>query len=159
MGDRPRAPHACLLLDRRVRGRWVATGFVAIAAIAAGCRGTEPPSRQVVAVNRQAGTWEGTGNRTIGFVSESGRFDVTWETRNERPAGTGTFRLTVHSAVSGRPIQVLADQRGEGRGRATFADDPRPYNFMVESADLEWSFAVEEMVAVTSPRSPVSGPR
>lgn len=155
MGDRPRAPHARLLLNRRMRGRWIASRFVAIAAIAAGCGGTEPPPRQVVTVNRPAGTWQGTGNRTIGFVSESGRFDVTWETRNERPAGTGTFRLTVHSAVSGRPIQVLADQRGEGRGRASVADDPRPYNFMVESANIEWSFSVEETVGVerTKPSS------
>lgn len=155
MGDRPRAPHACLLLNRRMRGRWIASRFVAIAAIASGCGGTEPPPRQVVTVNRPAGTWQGTGNRTIGFVSESGRFDVTWETRNERPAGTGTFRLTVHSAVSGRPIQVLADQRGEGRGRASVADDPRPYNFMVESANIEWSFSVEETVGVerTKPSS------
>jgi hypothetical protein len=152
VGDRPRASHACLLLNRRMGGRWIASGFVAIAAIAAGCGGTEPPSRQVVTVNRPAGTWQGTGNRTIGFVSESGRFDVTWETRNERPAGTGTFRLTVHSAVSGRPIQVLADQRGEERGRASVADDPRPYNFMVESANIEWSIAVEEIVAVERAR-------
>jgi hypothetical protein len=155
VGDRPRAPRACLLLNRRMRGRWIASGFVAIAAIAPGCGGTEPPPRQVVTVNRPAGTWQGTGNRTIGFISESGRFDVTWETRNERPAGTGTFRLTVHSAVSGRPIQVLADQRGEGRGRASVADDPRPYNFMVESANIEWSFSVEETVGVerTKPSS------
>jgi hypothetical protein len=154
VGDRPRAPHASLRPNRPMRGRWIATGFVAIAAIA-GCGGTESPSRQVVTVNRPAGTWQGTGNRTIGFVSESGRFDVSWETRNERPAGTGTFRLTVHSAVSGRPIQVLADQRGEGRGRASVADDPRPYNFMVESANIEWSFSVEETVGVerTKPSS------
>ena len=157
MGDGSRATHACLALNCWMRGRWIASGFVAMAAIAAGCGKTEPPARQVT-VNRPAGTWEGTGNRTIGFISESGRFDVTWETRNERPAGAGTFRLTVHSAVSGRPIQVLADQRGEQRGRASVADDPRPYNFMVESANIDWSIAVEEIVAADGPPSTVYRP-
>jgi hypothetical protein len=63
----------------------------------------------------------------------------------------------VHSAVSGRPIQVLADHRGEGGGRASFVDDPRPYNFMVESANVEWSFSVEETVGVERPPSTVDG--
>ena len=89
----PRAMYAGVQ-SSRMPGRSMATGLVAIAAIAAGCGGTDPPSRQVVTVNRPAGTWQGNGNRTIGFVSESGRFGVTWETRNERPAGSGTFRLT-----------------------------------------------------------------
>ena len=124
-------------------------GLISATLIAAGCRGpTDTPPREVVAAIRSAGPWEGTGDRTIGFVSDSGRFDVTWESRNESLAGAGTFRLTVHSAVSGRPLQVLVDQRGAGRGRASFSDDPRPYNFMVESANIEWSFSVEETVAV-----------
>jgi hypothetical protein len=140
-----------------MRGHWIASGLVAIAAVTGGCGGTEPARRQVVTVNRPAGPWQGTGNSTIGFVSESGRFEVTWETRHERPPGAGTFRLTVHSAVSGRPIQVLADHQGEGRGRASFADDPRPYNFMVESANVEWSFSVEEIVGIERPPSTVDG--
>lgn len=126
-----------------------------VAAVAAGCRGADTPApRQVVTVHRSEGPWQGSGNRTIGFVSDSGRFQVTWETRTEHAAG-GTFRLTVHSAVSGRPIQVLVDHRGEGRGTASFADDPRPYNFMVESANIEWSFSVEEAVTVDRPPSTV----
>jgi hypothetical protein len=84
---------------------------------------------------------------TIGFVSESGRFRVQWETRNEHSPSSGSFRLTVHSAVSGRPIQVIADHRGAGSGSARVDDDPRPYNFMIESANVDWSFSVEEVVA------------
>jgi hypothetical protein len=140
-----------------MRGYWIACGLVAIAAATGGCGRIEPEQRQVMTLNRPAGPWQGTGNSTIGFVSESGRFEVTWQTRNERPPGAGTFRLTVHSAVSGRPIQVLADHQGEGGGRASFADDPRPYNFMVESANVEWSFSVEEIVGVERPPPTVDG--
>jgi hypothetical protein len=122
--------------------------------LVAACR----PSRDAEApkattVTRPAGAWQGTGNSTIGFVSDSGRFRVDWETRHETRAGAGTFRLTVHSAVSGRPIEEIADHRGEGRGSAEFADAPRVYNFMVESANLEWSFSVHEIVTVTETRS------
>ena len=127
-------------------------GLVGTVAAGSACRSNGSSNREVVTVTRSAGRWQGTGNQTIGFVSDSGRFEVSWETRNERPAGAGTFRLTVHSAVSGRPLQLLVDHRGEGRGRAAFADDPRPYNFMVESAGVEWAFWVEETLAVERPK-------
>ncbi len=102
----------------------------------------------MVTVLRPLGSWQGNGNRTIGIVSDSGRFRIRWETRNEHTPGTGTFRLAIHSAVSGRLIQVVADHRGEGSGGADFEDDPRPYNFMVDSANVEWSFSVQEPVGV-----------
>lgn len=94
---------------------------------------------------RSLGSWDGDGSRTIGFNSESGRFRVTWETRNA--AADSAFRLTVHSAVSGRPIRDIADHRGAGRGVVDVDDDPRPYNFMVDSHGLEWTIGVEEFVA------------
>lgn len=105
-------------------------------------------SDRIVAVTRPAGAWQGQGSRTIGFVSESGRFRIHWETRREQPPGTGTFRLAVHSAVSGRPIDLVADHRGEGRGTFDFSDDPRSYNFMVDSTNVDWSFSVEEILGV-----------
>jgi hypothetical protein len=101
----------------------------------------------MVAATRALGTFHGRGAQTIGVVSESGRLRVTWETRNETSPGTGTFRLALHSAVSGRPIELITDERGVGKGSREVADDPRPYNLMVESANLEWSFSVEEIVA------------
>jgi hypothetical protein len=84
---------------------------------------------------------------TIGLVSDSGRLRISWQATNEDAPGTATFRLTVHSAVSGRPIQVVADHQGVGRGTADFADDPRSYNLMVESAHVDWSITVDEIVA------------
>jgi hypothetical protein len=106
----------------------------------------------MVAVTRPLGTFNGRGDQTIGVVSESGRLHITWETRNEDPPGSGRFRLALHSGVSGRPIELITDERGAGKGTREVADDPRPYNLMVESANLDWSFSVEEIVAAPSAR-------
>ena len=115
------------------------------------CRDTSAPPPAMVSTTRVVGTWTGRGSQTLGFTSESGRFRVTWQTRNEDPPGTGTFRLTAHSAVSGRPIQPITDHRGIGTGSTSVEDDPRPYNLMVESSNVEWTISVEDTVA-TRPR-------
>jgi hypothetical protein len=117
-------------------------------ALACGSPPTSPPV--AVAAVRPLGTWQGTGSRTIGITNESGRFRVKWETK-EGPMSGGSFRLTVHSAVSGRPLQVIVDHRGAGGATVDFADDPRPYNLMVDSAVVEWTISVEEIVAGRAP--------
>jgi hypothetical protein len=115
--------------------------------VASACGGAAPSEKPRVAVVRTLGAWEGRGNQTIGIVSESGRLRVRWETKNESAPGAGSFRLALHSGVSGRPIQLLADSHGVSHGTADVIEDPRPYNFLVESTNLEWSFSVEEIVA------------
>lgn len=54
------------------------------------------------------------------------------------------FRLTFHSAVSGRQLAVITDQRGAGSGEAYIPEEPRPSYMFVESDNLDWSFTVEE---------------
>lgn len=127
--------------------RFPTTLVVAFALSLGACHDAPPPPAPMVATTRALGTWEGRGSQTIGFNSESGRFRVHWQTRNEAPVGGGTFRLTAHSAVSGRPIQPIADSRGVGEGSANVEDDPRPYNLMVESTNVDWTISVEETVA------------
>ena len=125
----------------------IVPALISVTLVTAACRSESgTPSRQAITVTRPAGSWQGRGNMTIGFGSESGRFQVRWETRNEDLPATGTFRLTVHSAVSGRPIQVIADHRGPGSGSARVEDDPRPYNLMVESTNVDWSVSIDEEV-------------
>lgn len=120
--------------------------------ITTGCSTPTPsPPAGHVAITRPLGTFSGRGDHTIGVVSESGWLRVTWTTRNEDGAGNGRFRLALHSGVSGRPIELITDERGPGRGSREVTDDPRPYNFMVESANLDWSFSVEEIVAAPAP--------
>jgi hypothetical protein len=124
--------------------------MVAAAAFAA-CREPAPaPPPRMTTVTRPAVSWQGTGNRTLDFVSESGTFRISWATHGEQPKGSGTFTLTVHSGVSGRPLRQIAVQRGEGNGSTLFEDDPRPYHLMIEAAHLEWSVSVEELVTVPS---------
>jgi hypothetical protein len=124
-----------------------------------GCRRQESlPADERIAVTRPVGSWQGRGNSTIGVNSDTGRFHISWQARNEHPAGSGTFRLAVHSAVSGRPIQLITEQRGEGGGSADFQDDPRPYNLMIDSANLDWSISVDEVVVATRPAIPARNP-
>ena len=123
-----------------------------LALLGVSCGPEAPSPALTVAAARALGTWEGRGNQTIGFTSESGRFTVTWQTRNEHPPGTGTFRLVAHSAVSGRPIQPIADHRGVGSGTTNVDDDPRPYNLMVESSNVDWTISVEDIVAAPARR-------
>ena len=96
------------------------------------------------------GAWEGTGSQTLGLVSQSGKFRIRWQTRAEpgRDPAAGTFTLTVHSGVSGRPLQEVVNHRGPGEGAYNFEDDPRPFNLMVDSDGLVWSITVDETVLV-----------
>ena len=129
---------------RRTR-RYEGLVFVSfVLAFVFGCtRPSEP--QPIVAVTRPVGSWQGRGTATVGDIpSETGRFRITWETSNESPAGAGTFKLTLRSAISGRTIGIVADHRGNGTGTAEFDDGPRTYDFLVESSNIDWKFKVEE---------------
>jgi hypothetical protein len=76
--------------------------------------------------------------------SETGRLRLTWETSNESPAGAGTFKLTLRSAISGRTLAIVADHRGVGTGTAEYDEGPRTYDFLVESTNVDWKFSVVE---------------
>jgi hypothetical protein len=60
--------------------------------------------------------------------------------------------VTIHSAISGRPIGGPIEHRGAGRGVGYVTDDPRVYDAVIESVNVDWSFSVDEgVVGVTSP--------
>jgi len=129
--------------------KWVGMLCAALLCVPA-CRAQqELPAVQQSAkpASRQLGSWKGTGSTTLGFVSESGSFRITWTTRNQDPALPGSFELTLRSGISGRPLRVIAEHRGAGAGSEEFGDDPRIYEFLVESSRIEWSIAVEETFA------------
>jgi hypothetical protein len=116
----------------------------------------EPAVPTFVTTYRQVGTWQGRGPATIGDVMlASGRFRVRWETRDEDSPGQGTFRLTARSAVSGRPLEEIANQRGPGQGSVEIGEeDRRIYDFTVESAHLNWSFSIDDIMTVEAPGRP-----
>lgn len=114
-----------------------------------------PPPQQTAVVGwRSLGSWSGRGStQTESFIVQGSLVRVRWETKNQPSAGTGTFRLTLHSAVSGRSLAVVADHRGAGKGEAYVPEEPRPAYLLVESDQLDWSFTVEEGETGTVPAS------
>ena len=124
--------------------------IAALASVASACGSQSPPAARQVIVWQAVGSWSGHGNsQSESFTSDTGALRVRWETSNETPAQAGAFRLTAHSAISGRPLQLAVDHRGVGRGTSYINEDPRVFYIVVESANLDWSFTVEEAVAGT----------
>lgn len=54
--------------------------------------------------------------------------------------------MTVHSAVSGRPLIVAVEHQGVGHDTALVTDDPRLYHLVIESAGVDWSVSADEAV-------------
>ena len=124
-----------------------------------GCSRTPSQPQPIVAVTRTVGSWQGRGTRTVGDVpSETGRFRIHWQTTNESPPGSGTFKLTLRSAISGRTIGIVADVTGTSEGTADFDEGPRTYDFLVESANVDWRFRVEETSGEFANSSPATVP-
>jgi hypothetical protein len=107
-----------------------------------------PPQHQTVMIWRAVGSWSGHGNtQTESFRGESGALRVRWETANESPAGSGTFRLAAHSAISGRELEQVVDHRGVGSGTGYVGQEPHVFYMVVESDHVDWKFTVDEGIA------------
>ena len=122
---------------------------VIVAALMCGACRPEPKAKdqQTLTGWRPAGAFSGRGNsQTESFNIESGQWRIKWATTNENPPGEGTFRVTVHSAVSGRPMGVAVEHLGTGHGTAYVNEDPRLYHLVIESSNVDWSVAMEEAV-------------
>ena len=136
-------------------------GFVALtlALCLSSCSPAPTKPQDIVAVTRQVGAWQGRDSATVGDIpSETGRFRIHWETTNESPAGAGTFKLIMRSAISGRTLQLVVDHKGVGAGTADYDEGPRTYDFLVESANLDWKFRVDETTGAYVPRSSSASP-
>ena len=94
------------------------------------------------------GTWSGRGNsQTASFTVETGALRLRWEVRNESAPGAGRFRVSLHSAISGRPLQVIVDHTGVGSDVSYLEDEPRVSYLVIESENVDWSTTLEEAVA------------
>jgi hypothetical protein len=135
------------------RGRWVLS-LVISALLASACgrqaHTADDPPRQVV-VWRTVGSWSGHGNRqTESFTSDSGALRIRWTTTHQEPGGPADFRVTAHSAISGRLLQEAVDHRGTGSGIAYVNQDPHVFYLLVESDHLDWTLSAEEAIAGTA---------
>jgi len=121
----------------------------AVTLLSIACGPSKPATREVV-LWQKVGSWSGRGNhQTESFEGETGDLRVQWEARSDAPSVSGTLQITLHSAVSGRPLSVAVDQHGAGSGTAYVNEDPRTFFFVIDSANLDWSFTVDEQVEIT----------
>lgn len=126
-----------------------------VVAFCVSCTAKPSEPKPIVSVTRPVGSWQGRGTATVGDIpSETGRFRIVWETSNESPAGSGTFKLTLRSAISGRTLGIVADHKGTGTGTAEYDEGPRTYDFLVESMNVDWKFRVEETTGEYSKQAP-----
>jgi hypothetical protein len=115
---------------------------------AVGCRDAAKPVPGREIAWRRLGSWSGQGNvQTESFTSDTGSMRVQWKTANETTPGSGTFRLSINSSISGRPLLTAVDRRGVGADVAYVQEDPRVFFAVVDSANLDWSFTIEEAVS------------
>jgi hypothetical protein len=125
--------------------------MLALPALGTGC--TAPPARAEQAPGsgtawRTLGTWSGDGSRqTDSFDVATGALRIRWETSHETTPGAGRFKVSLHSAISGRPLQTVIDARGTNSDVAHFEDDPRVSYLVIESTAVDWRVTVEEAVA------------
>jgi hypothetical protein len=130
------------------RGRRTMSAFVFALLIIPGCRQPGPPHRaeQISGWHRIA-TFSGRGNAQLEtFPIDGWTWRVQWETRNESPPGTGTFKATAHSGDSGRQLAEIADVRGVDRDTTYVTELPHRYYLVVKSANVDWTMVVEEAV-------------
>lgn len=125
---------------------------IAVALAGASCRKHEAPPHAASTpqmIWRAVGSWSGTGNRqTESFTSDTGALRVRWQTKAAPGArDPGTFRLTANSAVSGRVLQEVVDERGAASGVDYVSTDPHVFYMAVEAAGIEWTFSVDEGIA------------
>ena len=142
---------------RRHRGvtRWARVVPVACALLTSTCGAPPPtPLPKEVVVWKSLGEWSGHGNaQTESFFGLTGALRMHWRTKNEDPKGAGTFKLILQSAISGRDLQEPVDEKGPGEGTAYTAEDPRAFQISVASANLDWSFTVEEAMFSRPPET------
>ena len=125
------------------------SALVAVVAWSAACGGDAPaavaPPTAAEIEWRELGSWSGrSGRQTESFEVSMTAMRLRWKTTRETAPGAGRFTVTLHSAVSGRPIQTLVDTRGEGAATVNVADEPRWSHFVVDAADVDWEMTLEQ---------------
>jgi hypothetical protein len=69
---------------------------------------------------------------------------LRWQTTRETSPGAGHLTVTLHSAVSGRPLQTIVDAHGVASATVNVADEPRWCHFVIEATNVEWQMTLEQ---------------
>jgi hypothetical protein len=121
--------------------------FVAACAfVVYGCQTSSKPAPEEVVMGwRPVASWSGHANyQTDSFNIGTGQWRIKWGTSDQASSKGGTFRVIVHSVISGRFVMVAVDHHGAGNGVGYVAEDPREFFLVVESSGLDWKVDVEE---------------
>ena len=111
-----------------------------------GCRDSAKPNLAHTVIGWEpVASWSGNANyQTDSFDIGTGQWRIKWDARNQPTANGGSFRVDVHSSVSGRFVMTSVNHQGAGQGVAYVAEDPREFFLVVESQGLNWKVAVEQ---------------
>ncbi len=126
-----------------------------VATFASACQGDaprQPPQRPAAALTwRELGSWSGGGSRqTESFEVSITAMRLRWQTTSESTPGAGRLTVTLHSAVSGRPLQTIVDAHGVASATVNVADEPRWCHFVIEAENVEWQMTLEQGYASDS---------
>ena len=89
--------------------------------------------------------WAGRTNvQTESFPGESGSFQVHWESKPFRESPPASLTVTLHSAVSGRPLVLVVEHLGAGKDVTVVGEDPREFFLVIEASGTEWTVDLDE---------------
>lgn len=133
------------------------------ATVGMGCRAERPVERPVdrqVLVWTPVGSWSGRASlQTDSFTSDTGAFQIHWASQPGPTAAPGGLRVSLYSAVSGRPLLVAVDHEGAGKDSVYVTEDPREFYLVIDSRDTEWSVRLDEGVRAAERTSEDAGNR
>jgi hypothetical protein len=69
---------------------------------------------------------------------------LRWRTTNETAPGAGRLTVTLHSAVSGRPLQTILETHGVSSATIAVAEEPRWCHFVIEAENVEYEMTLEQ---------------
>ena len=69
---------------------------------------------------------------------------LRWTTTRETSPGAGRLTVTLHSAVSGRPLQTIVEAQGVSSATVNVADEPRWCHFVIAAENVEWQMTLEQ---------------
>ena len=133
------------------RGRFHPAPFVFLCLLACAC-GESSPQRVTEAQQQQVQwstirTWSGNGHAQLdSFPSDTGALRIEWEAKAKTAiAEKESFRIAIHSSISGRPLAVPIDHRGSGGGTVFLSEEPRVFFAVVMATDsFDWKVTISE---------------
>ena len=135
--------------SRRLGGRLLFLGMLSLLGACDPPRPAEDPALvghpDASTLWHSLGEWSGRGSRqTESFDVRTGSLRLGWETTNESPPAGGRLSVTIHSAISGRPLESIVDARGLAADTVEFGVGPRVAYLRIESDGVDWHVTLQE---------------